>query len=226
MTVPRSPSGVVVVTDRRQATAPLPEVVAAAVAGGARWVLLREKDLPRSERLVLARRLQEILAAVGGRLVVAGADPLGGDAVHLAAAEPLDAVPAPRRRDGAAAHPVLIGRSCHDAKEIARLTVEDYVTVSPVFPSASKPGYGPPLLPEGLARLCRLAGRPVLALGGVETPERAAACVAAGAVGVAVMGAVMRADDPAAVVAGLCEAIAGRHASAGADEGGEGGARS
>jgi thiamine-phosphate pyrophosphorylase len=184
-----------VVTDRRQARAPLPEVVAAAVAGGARWVLLREKDLPRCERAALAAQLRHVLAPVGGRLVVAGPDPLGGDAVHLAAADPLPGVA------------LLVGRSCHDATELARLTTEDYVTLSPVYPSASKPGYGPPLGPDGLAQLRRLAGRPVLALGGVETPQRAAACRAAGAAGVAVMGAVMRADDPAAVVAALRQAV-------------------
>ncbi|HLV57877.1 MAG TPA: thiamine phosphate synthase [Natronosporangium sp.] len=193
----RTPSGVVVVTDRRQAVAPLPRQVAAAVAGGARWVLLREKDLPARERAALADRLREVLAPHGGRLIVAGPDPLGGDAVHLAAGDP---APAPDTG-------LLVGRSCHGAADLDRLTVEHYVTVSPVFASASKPGYGPPLGPDGLAYLCRRTRRPVLALGGVETPQRAAACVAAGAAGVAVMGAVMRAEDPAAVVAGLCRAV-------------------
>jgi thiamine-phosphate pyrophosphorylase len=47
---------------------------------------------------------------------------------------------------------------------------------------------------------------PWLALGGVDAPERAAACAAAGAAGVAVLGAVMRADDPGAVVRRLTEA--------------------
>jgi thiamine-phosphate pyrophosphorylase len=186
------PSGVVVVTDRRQATAPLPEVVAAAVAGGARWVLLREKDLPRPERAALAEALRAVLAPAGGRLIVAGPDPLGGDAIHLSAADPAS------RGCG------LVGRSCHSAAELDRLTSEDYVTLSPVYASASKPGYGPPMGPESLGTLCRRTDRPVLALGGIETPAQATACLAAGAAGVAVMGAVMRAADPASVVAELC----------------------
>lgn len=190
------PHGVVVLTDRWQARRPLAEVVAAAVDGGARWVVLREKDLPRAERAALADELRPILAAVGGALVVAGPDPLGGDAVHLPAAGPY---PPPRLQ--------LVGRSCHDATELGRLSTEDFVTLSPVFPSRSKPGYGPPLGPDGLGRLVRRGGVPVLALGGVETPGQAAACLAAGAAGVAVLGAVMRAADPAELVASLLAAI-------------------
>ena len=188
------PAGVVVVTDRRQARRGLIEAAAAAVEGGARWLLLREKDLPYAERQALADRLRAVLAPVAGRLIVAGPDPLGGDAVHLSATDPLPAAK-------------LVGRSCHDAGELARLTTEDYVTLSPVFPSRSKPGYRPLGL-AAFGELCRQAGRPVLALGGVETPERAAACAAAGAAGVAVMGAVMRAADPARVVAELRRAFA------------------
>jgi len=180
-----------VLTDRRQATRPLPEVVAAAVAGGARSIVLREKDLPRASRLVLAARLRSIVDGAGGRLIVAGPDPLGGDAVHLAAADP------------APSGVSYVGRSCHDADELARLSTEDYATLSPVFATASKPGCGPALGLSGFAGLVGFSPTAVLALGGVETPAQAAACVAAGAVGVAVMGAVMRADDPAATVAAL-----------------------
>jgi thiamine-phosphate pyrophosphorylase len=198
------PGGVVVVTDRRQARRPLPEVIEAAVAGGARWVLLREKDLPRAERATLAARLRETLAPVEGRLIVAGPDPLGGDAVHLAANDPDG-----REVVGHGGEPAqvrLVGRSCHSTTEIDRLTVENYLTVSPVFASTSKPGYGPALGLAGLAALCEHARpRPVLALGGVEEPRQVAACVAAGAAGVAVMGAVMRAADPAAVVRSMCQ---------------------
>ncbi|MFG3301272.1 thiamine phosphate synthase [Micromonospora chersina] len=189
------PSGVVLLTDRRVARRPLAEVVAAAVAGGVRWAVLREKDLPRAERAALAAELRAILAGAGGRLVVAGPDPLDGDAVHLPAAGPY---PPPAAG--------LVGRSCHDAAELARLTTENYVTLSPVFPTRTKPGYGPPLHPAGLRELIGASPVPVLALGGIESPGQVAACVAAGAAGVAVLGAIMRANDPAAVAATLTAA--------------------
>jgi thiamine-phosphate pyrophosphorylase len=105
--------------------------------------------------------------------------------------------------------PALVGRSCHDADDIARAVAQgcDYVTVSPVFASASKPGYGPPLGVDGLRELAVGADIAIYALGGV-TPDRARACLDAGAHGVAVMGEIMRAHDPARAVAGLLAAIA------------------
>jgi thiamine-phosphate pyrophosphorylase len=181
-----------VLTDRRQATGPLPWVVARAVEGGARTVVLREKDLPDTERRALAEELRAVLAPAGGTLIVAGPDPLGGDAVHLAATGP---VPPGVR---------LVGRSCHGAGDLARLSTEDYATVSPVYPTRSKPGYGPSLGPDGLAALVALTAKRVYALGGIETPEHVVACKGAG---VAVMGAVMRAPDPAAMVADLLAAV-------------------
>ncbi|MEU8297519.1 thiamine phosphate synthase [Micromonospora sp. NPDC048909] len=190
------PTGVVLLTDRRVARRPLVSVVAAAVGGGVRWVVLREKDLPRAERAALAVELRAILAEVGGTLIVAGPDPLDGDAVHLPAAGPY-----PPPSVG------LVGRSCHDSAELARLSTEDYVTLSPVHPSRTKPGYGPPLLPDGLAALIRRSPVPVLALGGFETPNQVHASVKAGAAGVAVLGAIMRVDEPAKAAATLTGAF-------------------
>ncbi|MGY1686165.1 thiamine phosphate synthase [Geodermatophilus sp. SYSU D00867] len=191
MTVPR----LLVVTDRTQARGPLPEVVADAVAAGARAVLLRDKDLPLPERAELARELRAVLDPVGGLLVWGGATGApAGVAVHLSAADPVPA-----------ARPPLLGRSCHSAAELRRAAAEgcDWVTLSPVAPTASKPGYGPALGTAGLAALAPGAP-PVLALGGVR-PGDVAGCLAAGACGVAVMGPVMR--DPA-VVAAYCAALA------------------
>jgi hypothetical protein len=90
--------------------------------------------------------------------------------------------------------------------DAAALPVEDYVTLSPVFPTATKPGYGPALGPAGAAR----AAGPVrwLALGGIDSPGRAAACAGAGAAGIAVLGAVMRASDPERVARELATAFA------------------
>ncbi|MFI7436450.1 thiamine phosphate synthase [Micromonospora haikouensis] len=203
------PRGVVLLTDRGatggSAPGALVRVVAGAVAGGVRWVVLREKDLPRAERAALAADLRPILAAAGGTLIVAGPDPLGGDAVHLPAAGPY---PPPRPDPAGQLRPWLVGRSCHDAAELARLTTEDYATLSPVYPSRSKPGYGPPLGPRRLGELIRLSPVPVLALGGIETPDQVRACLAAGAAGVAVQGAIMRAPNPAEAAATLTTAWA------------------
>jgi thiamine-phosphate pyrophosphorylase len=152
-------------------------------------VVLREKDLPDAERARLADALRAVLDPAGGVLVVAG--PAGGaggaELVHLAARDPF---PDPR--------PAGVGRSCHSAAELARAAAEgaDWATLSPLHATASKPGYGPALGTAGLAAvLARVPGAPpVYALAGVR-PADAAGCLAAGAAGVAVMGAVMR--DPA-----------------------------
>ncbi|MGY1741540.1 MULTISPECIES: thiamine phosphate synthase [unclassified Blastococcus] len=187
MSPPGPLPSLLVLTDRTQAAAPLPEVVAAAVAAGARAVVLRDKDLPLPERAALAAALAAVLEPVGGVLVWAGAAGAAGRAaVHLAAADPL---PGPR--------PALLGRSCHDAGEVARAAAEgcDWVFVSPVHATSSKPGYGPALGPAGLARLTGV-GPPAYALGGVA-PADVRDCLRAGAAGVAVMGPVMR--DPSRV---------------------------
>jgi thiamine-phosphate diphosphorylase len=182
-----------VLTDRTSCTRPLVDVVAAAVDGGARSIVLREKDLPTTERARLADALRALLAPVDGLLVLAGTW-LPGDALHLSSADEL-----PGRR------PRLLGRSCHDAAEVAAAGTEgcDWATVSPVLPTASKPGYGPPLRAAGLAALVAVEGAPPLyALGGV-TAAAVPELRSAGASGVAVMGAVMRAEHPDRCVAEL-----------------------
>jgi thiamine-phosphate pyrophosphorylase len=189
----------VVVTDAAATGGrPVLDVVAAAVAGGARAVLLRDKQLPRAQRIAVGRQLRALLDPVGGLLLVASdvavaADPgVRADAVHLAAADPW-----PTGWD----RPV--GRSCHDRDDVARAAAEGcaYATLSPVFSPTSKPGYGPPLGPDALRDL----PLPVLALGGIE-PGTVAACRRAGASGVAVLGAIMGAADPGAVAAALLAA--------------------
>ncbi|MBO0748675.1 MAG: thiamine phosphate synthase [Acidimicrobiaceae bacterium] len=194
---------------------PLTEVVAAAIDGGARAVLLREKHLAGPERHALAVELSGLLEAVGGLLLVASDPTIPAGGVHLAAADPFPGGPLPGRLSsrGAGAGGVsggeggggrLVGRSCHSRTDVARAAGEgcDYATLSPIHLTESKPGYGPAL---GTAALTGLP-LPTWALGGVE-PANAAACLGAGASGVAVMGAVMRAPDPGKMVALLLEAL-------------------
>jgi thiamine-phosphate pyrophosphorylase len=100
----------------------------------------------------------------------------------------------------------LIGLSAHSLADL-RAGAEagaDYATLSPIFPSPSKPGYGPPL---GLSALRGAgAGLAVFALGGV-TPENAPTCLDAGAAGIATMGEIMRSHAPGARVRDFMQAV-------------------
>jgi len=197
-----------VISDRHQARRPLEEVAEAVFAGGCRWFSLREKDLPPDER----RALLAAVVAAGrrfGALVTAHEDikavaAAGADGVHLASGGRPAA--ARTRLPGA-----LIGASAHSADEAAALlwAGADYVTVSPVFVTASKPGYGPALGLDGLARIVARAPGPVVALGGI-TPENAASCLLTGVRGVAVMGEVMRSPDPQATVERILRVMSGQ----------------
>ena len=80
----------------------------------------------------------------------------------------------------------LIGVSCHSLEEVMRAEEEgaDYVLFGPVFAPLSKTSDLAPRGVEELGRVSRAVRIPVLALGGI-TAETAAACVNAGAAGVA-----------------------------------------
>jgi thiamine-phosphate pyrophosphorylase len=196
-----------VISDRRQARRPLEELVEAVFAGGCRWFSLREKDLPPAERRALLAEL--VVLGHGWGATVTAHDDIDAAAmadaggVHLPSGGSPEAARA--RLPGA-----LIGASAHSAEEASALlgAGADYVTVSPIFPTASKPGYGPALGLDGLASIVARAAGPVIALGGV-TAANAASCRAAGAHGVAVMGEVMRAADPRAAVEAILREISG-----------------
>lgn len=196
MPLPEPP--LLVITDRRLAELPLPQVAERLFASGVRWLSLRDKDLPDVERMELARALMVRARPWAARVTLHGSP-------KLAAAAGVDGVHLPSGGDPAAARALLgagalIGLSLHDsdgAEAMERAGGQvDYVTLSPVFPSASKPGYGPCLGAAGLRRWVSL-GVPVIALGGVDRDDAVAECRAAGAAGVAVMGLAMRRDPQA-----------------------------
>jgi thiamine-phosphate pyrophosphorylase len=132
--------------------------------------------------------------------------------IDAAAATDADGVHLPSAGNIAAARSLLprglIGASAHSADEASALlrAGADYVTVSPIFVTSSKPGYGPALGLDGLGCIVAKASGPVVALGGI-TDGNAAACLAAGARGIAVMGEVMRSKDSRVAVERLLRAI-------------------
>jgi thiamine-phosphate pyrophosphorylase len=82
----------------------------------------------------------------------------------------------------------------------------DYAIAGPAFETPSKPGYGPEIGRKGLAEIAAAARVPVLAIGGLNA-TRAAEVLAAGPVGIAVMGGVMRSTDPGREVRGLLSVL-------------------
>lgn len=205
MSLPDPP--LLLITDRAQAQRPIVDIVTAALVAGCRWVSVREKDLAAPRQIELVKRLLPIVRGFNAFLTLHG-DPgiarvSGADGVHL-----------PAHGDQARARAELgeqrlVGISIHSSNDASAVdpAFVDYTIVGPAYASASKPGYSPTLGTAGLQALAGAAVVPVIAIGGIE-PAVVAEVMACGASGIAVMGGVMRADDPGATVAALLRALA------------------
>lgn len=184
---------------------------AAIAAAGVPALLVRDKQLSDLERFRLALAARAALAPPGRLLVSARADlayAAGADGVHLPAdGPPLAAIRRIPRPAGAVRPLALFGRSTHSLDEVARARDEgaSYVLFGPVFATPSKPGPRPPLGVSSLAEASRL-GVPVLAIGGVDSPERLRQALAAGAHGAAGIRGFRDARSAAKLVAALSAA--------------------
>jgi len=178
-----------------------------AVSGGATMIEIRLKDAAPRELLALSRVLVGALAVpviVNDRVDVALA--AGAAGAHLGQDDP----PLPRLRPHVPPG-FLLGISVGTPSEAERTGdwPADYWSVGPCFATAHKADAGRALGPEGFARLARLAppGTPVIGVGGI-TATNAGAVRRAGAAGIAVIGAVWDASDPAAAARALRAAVA------------------
>jgi thiamine-phosphate pyrophosphorylase len=164
---------------------------------------LRAKGMPARDLLPLARRLRELTASfdvpllVNERIDVARV--VGADGVHLP-----EGTFTPAEARAILGPMALVGASCHDAQGLVSAAAggADFATLGPFAPT---PGKGPPLPRHRFAHLASSAALPVLALGGV-TAATVSEALSAGAAGVAVLGALYRADDPAAAAETLFQA--------------------
>lgn len=170
-----------------------------ALAGGADCVQFREKrpwataELVRAAGEVVAACVAaKAVAIVNDRVDVAVA--VGAPAVHLGR-EDLP-VSVARRLLGEGG---LIGGTTNSLAEAARVweTDVDYLGVGPVYGTASKANPAPALGLAAFARIAAACPKPVIAIGGIDA-TRVGAVMAAGAHGVAVLSAVVAAQDPAA----------------------------
>jgi len=123
------------------------------------------------------------LTRARGLLLLTGADhrlaaQVGADGVHLPERLAHRAQAIRRGRPG-----WLISVAAHSVGAIRRGQAADAVIVSAVFPSRS-PSAGPAIGPIRFARLARLSGKPVIALGGVNN-KNAPRLISTGAAGIA-----------------------------------------
>jgi thiamine-phosphate pyrophosphorylase len=190
------------VTDRSLANGrSLAGIVAAAVKGGVTMVQLRDKTASTRAFIEDARALKALLAPprvpllVNDRIDVALA--AGADGAHVGQADmPVALV---RKLLGPKA---IVGLSITQSAEARAEDVEfaDYLGVGPIFPQLTKPDAAPTLGLEGLAEIRRITSKPIVAIGGV-TAANVRAVRSAGADGVAVVSAIMGAQDPMAAAA-------------------------
>ncbi len=183
------------------------EIARAALAGGADIVQLRDKTLADE---ALAAEARELLAAVRqaekllvvndslkvARRVEADGLHLGPDDIPLAAARALW----PR--------PKLLGGSARTVARARQLVEEgaDYLGVGPVFGTTSKRDAPGAIGLDRLARIAAAVGVPVIGIGGI-TVDNAATVIQAGAAGVAVISAVVAAEDVRAATRAIRAAI-------------------
>jgi len=162
---------------------------------GLRWIQLRAKRLPDDQ---FHRQLEKCCRALEGSAVELWVD----DRADLAALLPVagvhlgqdDLPPAVARRVVGAS--TWIGRSTHSERQLAAADADaavDVIALGPIFPTTGKERPDPVVGLEGLRRLRRRTGKPLVAIGGIDE-TRVGEVLTAGADAVAVLGSICRGD--------------------------------
>lgn len=190
----------------------LEDIARQAVAGGVTIVQLREKTLERPDLIATGTRLRDAIG-IGAMLFVNGdveaARALNAEGIHIPSYGPT--IRDVRRRLGG---DIIVSLAVHsiDGAERAAREGADVIQIGTLFPSRSHAD-GRTLGLDALREACAaVAPVPVIAIGGI-TAANAGDAIAAGAAGVAVIGAILDAHDPRAAAAEIYTAIAAPRAA-------------
>lgn len=168
------------------------------IEGGVAVVQLRNKGASDRELLAMLEEMLPLCRAARVPLLIndradlaVAASPLGERSVHVGVHVGQGDLP-PRSARRVVGVEALVGASSHTDAELHEVgdgasvassiyPGADHVAVGPVFPSPSKVGHAPIVGLDALALRCRVSSLPVVAIGGITTPERAAQVGRAGA---------------------------------------------
>ncbi|MBI4454913.1 MAG: thiamine phosphate synthase [Acidobacteria bacterium] len=169
------------------------ELVLALIAGGARWIQIREKELPHQELLVQVE--QAVQQTLSRRITLVINDWIemarstGVSGVHLGQTDfPVEEArnQLPKKIIGFSTH------SLEQARAANRLPV-DYISIGPIFPTRTKTEYAP-LGIEVLHEVRKVVSKPLVAIGGISLTN-VAQVWAAGVDSVAVISDIMGSGD-------------------------------
>jgi len=184
----------------------LRDVVAAAVRGGVTLVQLRDKQADGRALLEQARALKTMLDPLGVPLLVNDR----ADVAHAAAAGcHVGQTDLPTEMVRAILGPfAILGISLDQPDQVRDIDGDlvDYVAYGPFAATATKTDAGGPIGANGLAAVRKQTMLPLIAIGGIDA-RNVAEAVRAGADGIAVVSAIMAADDPEAAARELRAAI-------------------
>ncbi|MBL7479960.1 thiamine phosphate synthase [Legionella bononiensis] len=167
------------------------------VSSGVTSVQLREKNANESFKLEFALELKHLLSTYQIPLIINDdvhlAKQVDADGVHLGQS---DACPL-YARNQLGTHK-LIGLSIESEHDLTQANASEltYVAASAVFPSQHKNNLKKIWGIEGLSRLCNQSNHPVIGIGGIDL-DNLIKVLQAGAQGVAVIGALHQANNPA-----------------------------
>jgi thiamine-phosphate pyrophosphorylase len=173
----------------------LEDVIGAAIRGGADCVQLREKDFNGRELLETGRLLRRLTREHGVTFIVNDridvARAVEADGVHLGQND----LPIEVARD-ILGPGKIVGLSTHNVREAveAERVGADYIGLGPMRETTTKLDTEPVVGPAGLAEVRRHVRLPIVAIGGIREQDMAE-IIRSGADGVAVISALIGADD-------------------------------
>jgi len=172
------------------------EIVKSGVAGGVTCVQLREKNCSTRKFIKEALSVKEYLKSCNIPLIINDrvdvAQAIGADGVHLGQTDMPFAMAKVILKDS-----MIIGISVESLEDAIRAEKDgaDYIGISPIFSTPTTSDTAPPLGLEGLKEISKAVSLPKVAIGGLNR-KNAGEVILNGADGIAVVSAIVSADDP------------------------------